>query len=57
MSPSGGLGTASEAEIRVPWADGAIGPWLPAAADQFVLIRQDAESVEPWPPTPGTSGP
>jgi hypothetical protein len=57
MSPSGGLGTASEAEIRVPWADGAIGPSLPAAADQFVLFRQDAESVEAWQPTPGTSRP
>jgi hypothetical protein len=52
-----GLGTASKVEIRVQWADGVVGPWLPAAADQFVLIRQDADSVEPWPPTPGTSRP
>lgn len=50
-----GLGTASEVEIRIQWADGEVGPWLPAAADQFVLVRQDAEAVEPWLPAPATS--
>jgi hypothetical protein len=42
-----GLGAAIEAEIRVTWPDGEVGPWLPAAADQSVTVRRGASTVEP----------
>ena len=35
-----GLGTASDADVRVHWPDGQIGPWTTVHADQFVTIER-----------------
>jgi len=45
-----GLGGATDAEVRVTWPDGTVGPWLPAQADQTVLARRDATTLEPATP-------
>ena len=37
-----GLGDADEAEVRVQWPDGEIGPWMTVGADQFVTIERGA---------------
>jgi enediyne biosynthesis protein E4 len=48
-----GLGTARAAEVRVRWPDGTVGPWMPAAADSFVVVTKGAAEVAPWrPPAP-----
>jgi hypothetical protein len=52
-----GLGPADAAEVRVQWPDGTVGPWLNAAADQFVIVERDATSVRPWSPPAGSSAP
>ena len=36
-----GLGPSDEAEIRVQWPDGAVGPWMTVDANQFVTITRD----------------
>ena len=43
-----GLGRADRARVRVRWPDGATGPWLDVAADQFVDIARDATQAVPW---------
>ena len=43
-----GLGPADRAEVRVTWPDGEVGPWMPAAADQYVTIDRDGNDVIPW---------
>ncbi len=45
-----GLGPATEAQVRVQWPDGEIGPWLPVAADGFVDVVRGATAVRPWTP-------
>jgi hypothetical protein len=45
-----GLGGADDAEVRVQWPDGEIGPWMTVGADQFVTIDRDAEQAGPWQP-------
>jgi enediyne biosynthesis protein E4 len=45
-----GLGTADRADVRVTWPDGEVGPWLPASADQTVIVRRGATAVEPMAP-------
>ncbi|HSL76899.1 MAG TPA: CRTAC1 family protein [Candidatus Limnocylindrales bacterium] len=45
-----GLGAATQAEIRVTWPDGEVGPWLPAEADQIVTVRRGAPAVDPVAP-------
>jgi enediyne biosynthesis protein E4 len=48
-----GLGAADQAQIRVKWPDGVVGPWLPATADSFVVVTRGATAVTPWlPATP-----
>lgn len=48
-----GLGSTASAEVRVQWPDGAVGPWIPAAADQFIEIERGATAVRRWtPPAP-----
>ncbi len=37
-----GLGTATRAEVRVQWPDGAWGPWMPVEADRYVIIERGA---------------
>jgi enediyne biosynthesis protein E4 len=43
-----GLGDADEAEVRVRWPDGEIGPWMTVEADRFVRIERGATEATPW---------
>ncbi len=45
-----GLGSATDAQVRVSWPDGETGPWLPVKANQFVDIQRGAASALPWQP-------
>ncbi|MBQ2260986.1 MAG: CRTAC1 family protein [Loktanella sp.] len=44
-----GLGTATIAEVRVLWPDGAEGPWAPVASGGFYLLTPDSPPVT-WTP-------
>jgi len=46
-----GLGPSGEAQVRVMWPDGEAGPWMRAAADQFIEIERGATEVRPWRPS------
>jgi hypothetical protein len=46
-----GLGTAAGAEVRVIWPGGEVGPWLRAAANEFVDVRRGASEVRRWSPS------
>jgi enediyne biosynthesis protein E4 len=46
-----GLGSADQAQVRVKWPDGTVGPWLPATIDSFMVITKGATDVTPWLPT------
>jgi hypothetical protein len=39
-----GLGRATEAQVRVTWPDGEVGPWHGVAADGFVQIDRGADA-------------
>jgi hypothetical protein len=43
-----GLAAARGAQVRVQWPDGEIGPWMPAAANQYVVIERGRSQVQPW---------
>jgi hypothetical protein len=45
-----GLGGADEAEVRVQWPDGEVGPWMTVDAGQFVEIDRGATEPTPWTP-------
>ena len=45
-----GLGGADEAEVRVQWPDGEVGPWMTVEADRFVEIERGATEATPWTP-------
>jgi hypothetical protein len=45
-----GLGNADQAEVRVTWPDGEVGPWLTTPANRFVEIERGATAVRPWQP-------
>jgi hypothetical protein len=45
-----GLGDADEADVRVHWPDGEVGPWMSVEADQFVVIERGATDATPWQP-------
>ncbi len=45
-----GLGPAKDAQVRVQWPDGEMGPWLHLAANQFTLIERGATEGSPWQP-------
>ncbi len=45
-----GLGPAQEAQARVQWPDGTVGPWLQLTADQFVDIDRATGGARPWSP-------
>jgi hypothetical protein len=47
-----GLGEAMEADVRVTWPDGEVGPWQKVEANGFAVIERGGEVV-PW--TPNTS--
>jgi hypothetical protein len=44
-----GLGAAEGAEVRVTWPDGAVGPWIDLAANQFAIVERGAAEATPWP--------
>lgn len=47
-----GLGPATQANVRVIWPDGEVGPWLTVPGDAFSVIQRDPPNVMPWsPPT------
>jgi len=46
-----GLGPSEEAEVRVQWPDGTVGPWMRVDANQFVIVERDAEEPTVWTPT------
>jgi enediyne biosynthesis protein E4 len=45
-----GLGDADNAEVRVTWPDGEVGPWIRVDADQFVTIERGATEATRWVP-------
>jgi hypothetical protein len=45
-----GLGAAEQADVRVAWPDGEVGPWQHVAANSFAVVRREASSVETWSP-------
>jgi hypothetical protein len=45
-----GLGPATEAQVRVTWPDGAVGPWQTLGADGFFTLVRDAGPVPFTPP-------
>jgi hypothetical protein len=45
-----GLGPSDKAQVRVQWPDGEVGPWMDAAANQFVDIERGASEPRPWQP-------
>ena len=45
-----GLGGADEAEIRVHWPDGQMGPWLTLPEDRFATIERGATAPLIWDP-------
>ncbi len=48
-----GLGTATQARVRVTWPDGETGPWLTVAANQLLDVERGAGEARPWTP-PGS---
>jgi hypothetical protein len=47
-----GLGDATDADVRVAWPDGEVGPWQHVSANTFAVLRRGAGSAEPWSPPP-----
>ena len=45
-----GIGPVTEAQVRVTWPDGEVGPWMTVAADQFLDIERGSASAVPWTP-------
>ncbi|MBV9329385.1 MAG: CRTAC1 family protein [Chloroflexi bacterium] len=45
-----GLGRAAEAEVRVAWPGGEVGPWQRVLANTFAVVRRGADAAEPWSP-------
>jgi len=45
-----GLGPSAQAQVRVQWPDGTVGPWLTVRADTFGVIRRGASEIAPWSP-------
>jgi enediyne biosynthesis protein E4 len=43
-----GLGSAADAQVRVTWPDGTVGPWMPVAANGYVTIDRGASQAIPW---------
>ena len=45
-----GLGLSDEADVRVQWPNGEMGPWMTVDAGQFVVIAHDADAPTVWVP-------
>jgi hypothetical protein len=48
-----GLGAANDADVRVQWPDGEVGPWIHVDADEFATIERGATSARRWLPGGG----
>ena len=48
-----GLGAAGDAQVRVQWPDGVVGPWQHVNADEFAIVERGATDIRAWQP-PGT---
>ena len=46
-----GVGSASNAEVRVQWPDGTVGPWMTVPAGQRVSIMRGETAPRTWTPT------
>jgi hypothetical protein len=46
-----GIGSASQAQIRIHWPGGEAGPWLTLAANTFDTIERGATAAQPWSPS------
>ncbi len=47
-----GLGDAEEADVRVQWPDGEVGPWLEVEAGRFLEVTRGVAEASRW-PVPG----
>ena len=45
-----GIGTASDAEVRVQWPDGTVGPWMTMSAGERATIVRGDPAPRPWTP-------
>ena len=45
-----GLGAADDAEVRVTWPDGEVGPWQQVAANGHAIVDRATGEVQPWTP-------
>ena len=45
-----GIGSADEAEVRVQWPDGTVGPWMTVPAGERVTIVRGETAPRPWTP-------
>jgi hypothetical protein len=43
-----GLGGARDAQVRVTWPGGEVGPWIPVTANGYVTIDRGATQAVPW---------
>jgi hypothetical protein len=43
-----GLGGAANAQVRVTWPGGEVGPWIPVAANGYSTIERGASQAVPW---------
>jgi hypothetical protein len=48
-----GLGPSSQAQVRVRWPDGVVGPWINVAANRHVQIDRSSSDAHPWTPSNG----
>jgi hypothetical protein len=48
-----GLGGAGDAQVRVTWPGGEVGPWIPVSANGYVTIDRGAAQAVPWPKVGG----
>ncbi|HEY6057004.1 MAG TPA: CRTAC1 family protein [Candidatus Limnocylindrales bacterium] len=49
-----GIGPATEAQVRVRWPDGQVGPWLTVKADSFEVLDRARNQATTWQPPAGT---
>ena len=47
-----GIGDARDADVRVAWPGGEVGPWQRVSADAFTIVRRGA-ATETWAPSRG----
>jgi enediyne biosynthesis protein E4 len=45
-----GLGPATDADVRVQWPDGQLGPWIHVPADGFSIVDRGATRARAWQP-------